>query len=584
MRYALLAETYLKIERTTKRRAMIEYLVKLLQKTPLELLSKVIYLTQGKLYPDFIPIELGMAEKTAIRSIAMATDLSPEEVIEDLHETGDLGETVSLELEKIAKDRRATLEVIDVYNILDQIARTSGAGSVERKINLLARLIRQATPVEARYIVRTVMGRLRLGIADMTILDGLATVFGGSVEARKILERAYNLSSDLGAVAETIAGKGLEAVKEFQVQLGRPIRPMLAERLRSPAEILEKMGGECVAEYKYDGERVQVHKWGTRVQLFSRRLENITGQFPDVVELVRGYLKADKTIVEAEIVATNPLTGELRPFQELMRRRRRYGIEQAMQENPVALFFFDCLFWEDQDLTKESYWIRRQTLLKIVEQSDRTQLANSKVVRTPETLHRFFQQAIEEGCEGVVCKATYPEAVYQAGARGWLWIKYKREYRSELTDAVDLVVVGAFYGRGRRGGVYGSLLLATYDPGTDSFKTITRLGAGFSDEELAQLPKKLEPYRIKHKHPRVVSSLKAEVWFVPSLVLEVTGAEITLSPVHVTAWQKIRPDTGLAIRFPRFTGRFREDKMPEDATTEQEIIEMYKQKLKKIVA
>jgi DNA ligase-1 len=580
MKYVLLADTYLKIEETTKRLVMIDYLVKLLQETPKELLSKVIYLTQGKLYPDFIPVKLGMAEKMVMRSIAIATGLSGEEITKHLHKTGDLGETVSLELKKIARDREATLGVVDVYNTLDQIAKTSGSGSIERKINLLAKLVRKATPIEAKYIVRTVMGRLRLGIADMTILDGLATIFGG-IKIRPILERAYNLSSDLGAVAEAVAGGGLEAVKRFQVQFGRPIRPMLAERLRSPIEILKKMGGECIAEYKYDGERVQIHKWGTKVLLFSRRLENITKQFPDVIELARNYLKVNKTIVEAEIVATNPLTGELRPFQELMRRRRKYGIEQAMRENPVALFFFDCLFLDGQDLTRESYLIRHRLLAKIVKQDDRTRLATSKMVKTPKALHKFFQQAIEEGCEGVVCKATYPEAVYQAGARGWLWIKYKREYRSEMTDTVDLVIVGAFYGRGKRAGVYGSLLLAAYDPEADSFKTVTKLGAGFSDEELTQLPKRLEPYRIEHKHPRVISFLKADAWFVPSLVLEVTGAEITLSPVHVTAWGKIREDTGLAVRFPRFTGHFREDKAPEDATTEQEIIEMYKQKLKK---
>ncbi|MEM2455114.1 MAG: ATP-dependent DNA ligase, partial [Candidatus Bathyarchaeia archaeon] len=199
-----------------------------------------------------------------------------------------------------------------------------------------------------------------------------------------------------------------------------------------------------------------------------------------------------------------------------------------------------------------------------------------------EDLERFFEEAVEAGCEGLVCKSLSKDSVYQAGARGWLWIKYKRDYKSEMTDTVDLVVVGAFYGRGKRAGKYGALLLAAYNHDNDTFETICKCGSGFTDEDLENLPKMLEPYKINHKHPRVNSEIEADVWFVPKVVIEVIGAEITLSPIHTCAKDVIRKGSGLAIRFPRFTGRYRTDKSAEDATTISEIIEMYKRQLKKI--
>jgi DNA ligase-1 len=197
-------------------------------------------------------------------------------------------------------------------------------------------------------------------------------------------------------------------------------------------------------------------------------------------------------------------------------------------------------------------------------------------------LEKFFLEAIENGCEGLVCKSIAKDSIYQAGARGWLWIKYKRDYKSEMTDTVDLVVVGAFHGRGKRAGTYGALLLAAYNSEKDVFETVTKCGTGFTDEDLAKLPKMLQKHKITHKHSRVQSIIEADVWFEPVVVIEVLGAEITLSPIHVCAMDVIRKGSGLAIRFPRFTGNYRLDKSAEDATTIEEIIEMYKGQLKKI--
>jgi DNA ligase-1 len=470
-----------------------------------------------------------------------------------------------------------------VYETLDKMAKATGLGSMDLKINLLSGLLTNATPKEAKYLTRTVTGELRLGIADMTVLDALAIAYGGGKETRTEIERAYNISSDLGKVARTVAEKGIEGIRNFTVSIGEPIRPMLAERLGSPQEILDKLGGRCIAEYKYDGERVQAHKDSDEIILFSRRLENITEQYPDAVELVRKHIKPKEAIIEAEIVAIDPDTGEMKPFQELMHRRRKYGIKQAMQDYPVSLHVFDVLYINGKDLTQTAYPTRHNMLTeKVTAKNDLVKPAEYLITKNPDELEKFFEKAIQDGCEGVVCKSLAPDSVYQAGARGWLWIKYKRDYKSEMADAVDLVIVGAFHGRGKRGGTYGALLLAAYDPEEDEYETVTKCGTGFTDEDLAKLPQMLEKHKLAHKSPRVNSTLEADVWFEPKEVIEVIGAEITLSPIHTAAMNRIRSGSGLAIRFPRFTGNYRLDKSAEDATTTNEIAEMYQSQLKKV--
>jgi len=584
LKYAVIADTYEKIEATTKRLEMIDLLVNLLKNTPIEVMGKVVYLTQGKIYPDFVNLEIGVAEKLAVKAVAWASGRKESEIQKNLEMAGDIGDTAQT---FIADKRQVTffqqpLTVQRIYETLEKMAKASGSGAIDLKISLLAGLLADATPKEAKYIMRTVTGNLRLGIADMTVLDALAVAYGGGKEARKFIERAYNVSSDLGRVAVTVAEKGLEGIKKFRVSIGKPIRSMLAERLSSPEEILEKLGGKCIAEYKYDGERIQAHKEGAKTMLFSRRLESISDQYPDAIELLNNYVNAEDAILEAECVAIDPDTGEMRSFQELMHRRRKYGIGKAMEEYPISLFMFDALYVDGKDLTLKPYPVRRHALEEIIKESDRIKVAQHIVTDDVKELEKFFQEAVENGCEGLLCKSIAGDSVYQAGARGWLWIKYKRDYKSEMTDTVDLVVVGAFHGRGKRAGTYGALLLAAYDAEKDVFETVTKCGTGFTDEDLANLPKMLQKHKITQKHPRVKSIIKADVWFEPVVVIEVLGAEMTLSPVHVCAIDTIRKGSGLAIRFPRFTGNYRLDKSAEDATTSAEILKMYRNQLRKI--
>ena len=467
-----------------------------------------------------------------------------------------------------------------VYDTLYKIAKTSGEGSVEAKQKELVNLLNDASAEEAKYILRTAMGVLRLGVADYTILDACAVALLGEKGHRKPLERAYNITSDLGYVVQLAAEKGLKGVEKIRVQVGKPIRPMLAERLPTAQEILDKMGGDVAIEYKLDGERAQMHKSGDRVEIFSRRLEVITSTYPDVVEYTRKYVKSKQAILEGEVVAVNTETGEYYPFQELMHRRRKHGIDAAMKEYPVAVNFFDVMLVDGEDLTGKAYSERRGELERIVEITDFTRPVPAERTKSAEEIERYMEESIAAGGEGLMIKD--PKAVYSAGARGFGWIKLKREYRSELTDTIDLVIVGALHGRGRRAGVYGAYLLAAYDEKKGAYPTITKIGTGFSDEDLERFPKMLKPYESQVKPPNVESQLVPDVWYRPKVVIETIASEITLSPSYPAGKDSVREGSGLALRFPKFTGKVRDEKGPEDATTVKEIIEIYRLQIKRI--
>jgi DNA ligase 1 len=583
MLFREVVDYYEQLEATTKRLEMTDILAALLSKTPPAVIDKVVYMTLGELYPAYVGLELGVAEKLAARAIRQVSGAGEKELNELFSRHGDLGTVAELLLR--TKEQTTLfvqeLTVEEVYSSLEKIAKASGPGAVDVKTAVLSKLLAMATPVEAKHIIRIVTGKMRLGVADMTILDALAKAFGGD---REIYERAYNLSSDIGLVAKTAAVEGVEGVSKFRVRVGIPVRCMLAERLSSAVEILEKMDGVGFTEYKYDGERMQIHKAGEKVWIFSRRQENITHQYPDVVEAVEKYVKAAEAILECEAVPLDPDTGETLPFQELMHRKRKKEIERAAEEYPVALYFFDILYVDGEDMTTKPFLERRKMLEKVIVEDERVKLSTGLLTHSPEEVEKIFAEAVEAGCEGVIVKSVGEDSVYRAGARGWQWIKFKRDYRSEMIDTVDLVVVGAFHGRGRRRGKFGALLTAVYNEERDVFQTVCKVGSGFKDEDLERFTEMLNQLKIPHKHARVESLMTPDVWVEPSIVLEIIGAEVTLSPVHTCAWGVLKEGYGLGIRFPRYTGRLRTDKKPEDATTDKEIVEMYKRQLKKIEA
>jgi DNA ligase-1 len=454
VRYEIVAETYRDLEGSSGRLALIERLADLFRQTPDELLPTVALLCQGQIAPDFAGVELGMAERLAARAVAQAVGVPAEQVLASARDTGDLGLTAERLLTEQDPDRPASLEVGVAFEGLHQIAQAEGEGSQGRKLAGMVGLLTLARPLEARYLIRTVTGSLRLGIGTATILDALAEVHAGGRKARPTLERAYNICSDLSLVAATLVSGGLAAVEAMQVRAGNPVRPMLAQRLSEPGEILAKLGGSCAAEYKYDGIRVQAHRTADgSLELYTRRLDRVSTQFPEVVKLLDGSLGPREVILEGEVVAFDPASGELRPFQDVMFRRRKYGITEAVSDFPVSMFCFELLYADGTDLTRLPYLERRARLAEAITASPRLRLATAEQVDDEAALERVFEAAVAEGCEGVICKSVSPTAPYQAGARGWQWIKLKRDYRTELTDTLDLVVVGGLAGRGRRAGM-----------------------------------------------------------------------------------------------------------------------------------
>lgn len=590
MEFKLIAEYFDKLERISSRIQITSLLTDLFKKSDKDVIDKVIYIIQGKLWPDFFGYpEIGLGEKLMIKALSIGINVKEDTIDAELKKVGDLGE-VAYRLKKsgsgttiltfLGASSSSPLTVEEVYNSLSKIALAEGEGSRDVKIRSLAGLLKKADPLEAKYIIRFIDGRLRVGIGDATIMDALANAYGGGPHARPIIERAYNLRADLGNIAKVVASEGIEALKNLKPEVGIPIRPMLAERLNDPVEILSKVGGQALVDYKYDGERAQIHKKGNEVYIFSRRLENITKQYPDVRDYVKDYINADEVIIEGEIVAVDKESGDILPFQELMHRKRKNDIHEAVEEYPVNVYLFDLMYYNGEDYTLKPLPERRKKLEEIIKPNDKLHIAHHIFTDDVEKLKEYFYQAISEGAEGIMVKAVGKDSIYQAGARGFLWIKLKRDYQSEMADSVDLVVVGAFYGRGKRGGKLSSLLMAAYDPETDTFYTVCKVASGFSDAELDELQKKLMEIKIDSKDPRVESEMEPDIWVQPKYVAEVIGAEITLSPQHTCCKGQVSKEAGLSIRFPRFI-RWRDDKSVEEATTPQEILEMYKLKLKK---
>jgi len=576
MEYSILAESFEKMESTRKRLELTQFLVELFEKTPHEVISKIVYLIQGKIRPDFEGIELGVAEKLAIRAISKSSGITIKKIEEEYNKGGDLGHAAEIILEQKTQTTFLVenITVERVYETLFKIAKLGGSKSQDMKIKYISSLLNDANPLEASFILKILLGTLRLGIAENTVMDALAIAYSGDKENRKLLQHAYNVSSDLGKVAEIIAIEGIQGIEKFKINLFNPIRPMLADRVKSEKEVIEKIGNEFAIEYKLDGERVQIHVEGEKIELFSRSLEKISNYYPDIIEKIPKIIQAENAILEAEIVAINENTGDFLPFQELMHRRRKYKIEKAVTEYPITVNFFDILYCNGKNCTELNYSERRKKLENIVKENEFAKYIPMTIAKNENEIQEFFENSINAGSEGLMLKML--DKPYQAGSRGSHWLKLKREYRNELGDSLDLVVIGGFFGKGRRTGSYGTLLLSTYDENTDTFPSICKVGTGFTDESLDQLYQILNPKTTIKKNPRIISEMEADVWFEPELVIEIVASEITLSPIHKVARDEIRKNAGLALRFPKFTGKIRMEKTAEDASTDEEVVSLYK--------
>ena len=579
MRFSDLTATYDRLEATKSRLEMRRLLADLVRPLRDGDLEKVLYVSQGLLRPEYEGVELGVADSLARRAVALASGEDEAEVARRAKASGDLGRTAEELLTGARGPRGEALTVREVYDAMRAIASATGEGSQEVKVQALVDVLRRASPLEARFVVRFVLGTLRVGVREMTILDALAEAFAdGSKEARAQVEAAFNLSSDLGLVAVTVADGGIAALARIELEVGRPVRPMLAEREPTLEAVLERMGGRAALEYKYDGLRVQAHvgRHG-QVRLFSRRLEEIGAQFPELVAELPKAVRTPPAIVEGECVPIDLDTDEILPFQDVARRRgRKHDLDRVLREVPVCLFLFDVLLDAGTPVYGEDFPRRRERLARLLRPTERVRLAEQRVVTNADGAREFLDEAISAGGEGVMAKSLREGSSYRAGARGYWWIKYKRDYTVGLSDSIDGVVVGAFHGRGRRAGKFGAFLLAVYDPSRDRFESFTKVGSGFDDEALAEMPHRLERWSSEERPKDVDTGVEPDRWFRPGLVLEVRGAELTLSPVHRAALGSVRAGAGLALRFPRFTGRYRDDKAATEATTSKELLGMYR--------
>jgi DNA ligase-1 len=574
MLFLELAKVFEQIEGTTKRLEMFEILSNFLNKIPKIEIDETVYFCQEQIAPPFKGIEFNMAEKMVEKAIVKASSRSLEE-IKHLHKKlGDLGlvaEQVLVKKQRILTGSKK-LNIIEIYSQLLKIAQVGGAGSVERKISMLTGLFAHLSSIEARYVVRFVLGRMRLGIGDPTIMDSLSKAISGDrMKLRPEIERAYNLCSDLALVASTLFEKGVKGLKRFKVQVGSPIRMALCERLPNAKDIIKKIG-KCSVETKYDGFRLQIHSKGNKIEIFSRNQEIMTHMFPDIIKALKKQVKAKSFIIEGEAVGYNEEADELLPFQVTITRKRKHHIEEKVQKIPMVLFSFDLLYLNGKELINKPYIERTKILRKIIRKGFIIRSAERIITSDAKKLDDFFEANISRGTEGIIAKRL--DSGYQAGARNFNWIKLKRSYKSELKDTIDVVLVGYFRGKGMRAkfGI-GALLGAVYDKKKDEFKTIARIGSGLTEQKWVEIRKLLDKIKLSKKPLRVDSLIKADVWVNPEYVFTVKADEITKSPMHTAGKKKNEP--GFALRFPRIQGWIR-DKKKEDATTIKEIERLFK--------
>ncbi len=576
MEFARLAHTFEELEGTSSRLALIELLTQLFRSIERpEEIEQVCYLVQGRVAPFYVALEMGMAEKSVTRSLALAYHTTPEHV-EALYATlGDLG-LVAGQVSSDAGSVPTVLSIDDVFGGLRAIAQTSGKGAIEQKSARLVDLLTRVDSVSAKYVVRILLGNLRLGIGDATVLDALAKARWNDAKKRKLLEGAYHKTSDLGLIARTIyeqpdEGEAERAVAALDIQVGKPIHSQLAERLPSPEAIIARMG-TVVAQYKYDGLRAQIHKDGKLVTIFSRNLEDQSHMFPELIAGTLGQIRAESVILDAEALAYNATSEEFLPFQETTRRRRKHGIEALAEQLPLKAFVFDILYKDGVSLLDTPVAERLKILAETIEVDDTLMRTASHIIQDAHALTLLFDEAISKGLEGLVVKKQ--ESRYEAGARNFNWVKLKRHSAGALNDTIDCVLLGYLYGRGKRAAFgAGSLLVGLYDPEQDQFVTVTKIGTGLSDEQWRSIRERTKGLEVDHKPARVSSLIEPSVWVEPQLVLEVLADEITRSPTHTAG--KVGDEPGYALRFPRLVSFREADKQPEDATTVQELIELY---------
>ena len=569
MKFVDLAASLDQMEATSSRNELVRILADIYRNCSARELQPITYLIQGRLAPFFVPVEIGLGERSLMIAIAAAYGVPKEEVIKLNRQTGDLGVTAQ-DLAKASPSESPS--VVEVHERLNQIAAAGGAGSVQQKLDGFTGLLRDLDAISAKHLVRITLGKMRLGIGDPTVLDALSMAKKGDRSLRPILEGAYNRTSDLGQIAWTLWDSGEAGLEALKVRAGHPLRPQLAERLPNPEAVIKKLGTVGV-QPKYDGLRVQIHKDADEVKIFSRNLESMTEMFPELVAAASG-LDVDSVILDGEAIAYDAESEEYVPFQETTARRRKEGIQEMAARVPMRAFVFDVMFRNGSDLTPLPYERRFAIVEELLRESDTLLTAPLTKTDSAEVLTRDLLDNISRGLEGVVAKRL--DSPYQAGARNFNWVKLKRNTSGHLNDTIDVVLLGYYRGKGKRAEFgAGALLAGVYDSDKDEFVTISKLGTGLSDQGWREIHQRLASLEVAEKPPRVNSTFVPDAWLQPAIVVEVLADEITPSPRHTAGMAADHP--GFALRFPRIVSLRTEDKKAEDATSVREIREMFEQ-------
>ncbi len=572
MYFSKLATYFERIEVTSSRVEITKILAELFNELSAEEIGQTVYLLQGRVAPLFEKTEFGMAEKTVIKSIVSSLNIDRPYFEKENRRLGDVGKTVEEFKKQYVSFEEKELSINEVFSDLKRLAETSGDGAIEMKVGILSGLIRQLDSKSCRYLVRIPQGLLRLGFSDMTILDGYSWMLSGSKQYRPEIEAAYHVRPDLGYIGQLIKKDGIKGIKKVAPHIFTPIIMMRAERLSSGEEIIKQIG-TCAVEPKYDGFRLQVHykKKTGEVRLFSRNLEDVSYMYPDIVMGIQQEINAEEIIIEGEAIGYNPHTKTFLPFQETVQRKRKYDIEEKAKEIPLKLFVFELLYHDGASYINESFTRRRSQLEEVINKKNGPEkntviIAPHELLSDAVVIEQTFDDAVARGLEGIIAKKL--DGTYKPGARGWNWIKFKRSYSSKIHDTVDCLVMGYDTGKGKRTGFgIGAFLVGVYDEKEETYKTVSKIGTGLTDDEWREMKKRCDKLQTKKK-PEEYSIDKAmvvDMWVKPGIVVEIKADEITQSPSHTALY---------ALRFPRLV-KFRDDKVSTDVTSFSEISDLY---------
>jgi len=578
MKFSFVAQVFENIEKESSRTKITRLLAELLKKATPDEAAIIAYLSLGSLNPTYISTQFNFAEKSLIKVLAKLFDISTTKVATLAAKTGDLG--LVFEKAEYKPKIESELSVKSVNKELQEFLAITGTGSQELKEKKLLEILKQLGADSAKYVVRVIVGKLRLGFSDMTLLDAFSWMEFGDKSIRKELEEAYNVSVDIGLIIKTLKEDGLKKIRHMSIIPGIPIRPAAAERMPDSKSIVKKIG-KCIAQPKLDGFRLQVHidkKTKTpKIKFFSRNLQDMSQMFPDLKKVV-SELSVKDLVAEGEAIAFEPETGTFLPFQETVKRKRKYEIEKAIQDFPLKLYLFDVLYLNGESFLEKTHKERRKELLKlfkskIIKKQDVLYPIEEAEISKSEELENYFLDCISVGLEGVVVKKI--DSPYRPGKRNFNWIKLKREESGHLKDTIDCVILGYYLGHGKRVAFgIGAFLVGIYNKKEDRFETVAKIGTGLTDKQWKEQKKMCDEIKVANKPSDVecAKELYPDVWVEPKIVCMIRADEITKSPLHKAG--ETEKDPGFALRFPRIMG-YRPDKSARDATTIKELKKLF---------